>query len=78
MTLRLNRNKLLQIRRAKGLSAIDLQVLTGIPYSKIYYIERGTHKPKDREKDSISKALGCPIETVFPNGLEDNEEIVAD
>jgi transcriptional regulator with XRE-family HTH domain len=75
MALRINRNRLREIRREKSLSAVDIHVLTGIPFSRIYYIERGTYIPSNNQKEAIAKALGCPLEKVFPRELERNQEI---
>jgi transcriptional regulator with XRE-family HTH domain len=77
MALRINRNRLRLLRQQKGLSAIDLQVLTGIPYPRIYYIERGTHSPSDAQKESLAKALGCSVSDVFPPELERTREILS-
>jgi transcriptional regulator with XRE-family HTH domain len=77
VTVRINRNRLRQVRQEKGLSAIDLQVLTGIPYPRIYYFERGTHIPSNAQKESIAKALGCTVQEVFPAELERTREILS-
>ena len=50
MTIRINRNRLREIRKEKGLSGVDLQVLSGVPFSRIYYIERGTHAQPTAKK----------------------------
>jgi transcriptional regulator with XRE-family HTH domain len=78
MALRINKNRLREIRREKGLSAVDIHVLTGIPFSRIYYIERGTYIPTTGQKTAIAKALGYQIERVFPAELENNREIVTE
>jgi transcriptional regulator with XRE-family HTH domain len=78
MALRVNRNRLREIRREKGLSAVDINVLTGIPFSRLYYFERGTKTPTTCEKTSIAKALGCSLEKLFPEELEHSQEIVAE
>jgi transcriptional regulator with XRE-family HTH domain len=76
--VRINRNRLREIRREKGLSAVDIHVMTGIPFSRIYYIERGTYIPTTAQKTAIAKALGYQIERVFPAELENNREIVTE
>jgi transcriptional regulator with XRE-family HTH domain len=78
MALRINRNRLREIRRNKSLSAIDIHVLTGIPFSRIYYIERGTYIPTNTQKEAIAKALGYPLEKVFPKELEHSQEIITE
>jgi transcriptional regulator with XRE-family HTH domain len=76
--VRINRNRLREIRREKGLSAIDIHVLTGIPFSRIYYIERGTYIPTSTQKEAIAQALGHPLEKVFPRELEHSQEIITE
>lgn len=78
MVLRINRNRLREIRREKGLSAVDLNVLTGIPYSRLYYFERGTKTPTAGEKAALAKALGCAVEKAFPRELENSQEVVTE
>lgn len=76
MALRINRNRLREIRREKGLSAVDINVLTGIPFSRLYYFERGTKTPTTGEKAVIAKALGCTVDKAFPKELEHSQEII--
>jgi transcriptional regulator with XRE-family HTH domain len=78
MAMRINKNRLREIRREKGLSAVDMNVLTGIPFSRLYYFERGTKTPATGEKTAIAKALGYPLEKVFPKELEHNQEIITE
>ena len=78
MALRINRNRLREIRREKGLSAVDIHVLTGIPFSRIYYIERGTYIPTVNQKSVIAKALELPLEKIFPKELEHSQEIITE
>jgi transcriptional regulator with XRE-family HTH domain len=75
MALRINKNRLREIRKEKGLSAVDMNVLTGIPFSRLYYFERGTKSPTTGEKAAIAKALGCTVDKAFPRELERNQEI---
>lgn len=78
MALRINRNRIRELRRDKGLSAVDMNVLTGIPFQRLYYFERGTKTPSTGEKAAIAKALGCAVEKAFPSELEGNREIIAE
>jgi transcriptional regulator with XRE-family HTH domain len=78
MSLRISRNRLREIRKEKGLSAIDLNLLTGIPFSRLYYFERGTKTPTTGEKAAIANALGCAVDRAFPKELERNQEIIAE
>jgi transcriptional regulator with XRE-family HTH domain len=78
MALRINRNRLREIRREKGLSAVDMNVLTGIPFSRLYYFERGTKIPTIGEKAAIAEALGCAVEKAFPRELEKSQEVVTE
>ena len=78
MALRINRNRLREMRREKGLSAVDMNVLTGIPFSRLYYFERGTKTPTTGEKTAIAKALGCTVDNAFPKELEHSQEVLAE
>jgi transcriptional regulator with XRE-family HTH domain len=78
MALRINKNRLREIRREKSLSAVDLNVLTGIPFQRLYYFERGTKTPTTGEKAAIAKALGCMVEKAFPRELEHSQEVVTE
>ena len=78
MALRINRNRLRDIRLGKGLSGVDMNLLTGIPFQRLYYFERGTKTPTTGEKATIAKALGCAVEKVFPMELENSQEVVAE
>jgi transcriptional regulator with XRE-family HTH domain len=78
MALRINKNRLREIRREKGYSAVDLNVITGIPFQRLYYFERGTKTPTTGEKGAIAKALGCAVDKAFPKELERNQEIIAE
>jgi transcriptional regulator with XRE-family HTH domain len=75
MALMKVRNRLREIRRSKGLSAVDLEVLTGIDYQRIYQTERGIVKPSFSEKATLSEALGSSIKEIFPAHLEGGSEI---
>jgi transcriptional regulator with XRE-family HTH domain len=78
MALRIKKNRLREIRKEKGLSAVDMNVLTGIPFSRLYYFERGTKAPTTGEKTAIAKALGCTVDRAFPKELQHSQEIVAE
>jgi transcriptional regulator with XRE-family HTH domain len=78
MALRIKRNRLREIRSEKGLSAVDVNVLTGIPFSRLYYFERGTKTPTTGEKEVLAKVLGCAVEKAFPRELENSQEVVTE
>lgn len=77
MALRINRNRVREIRKVKGLSAVDLNILTGIPFSRIHYMERGTCTPTEDQKKAIAVALECSVEELFPKDLERNHKVSA-
>lgn len=76
MALMRVRNRLREIRNAKGISAVDLEVLTGIDYQRIYQAERGILTPSNSEKARIAQALGVPANEIFPPHLETATEIL--
>jgi transcriptional regulator with XRE-family HTH domain len=53
-------------------SIYDLGKMTGIDPAKISLIERGYKNPRDDEKKSLSKALNCPVQEIFPAIEGDN------
>jgi transcriptional regulator with XRE-family HTH domain len=75
MALRRKLNRLREVRKARGLSGYDLQVLTRIPAQEIYRIERGLRRVRPYEKEWLAKALQEEVETVFPEELERSKEI---
>lgn len=76
MALMRVRNRLREVRKAKGISAVDLEVLTGIDYQRIYQAERGILIPSYSEKARIAQALGAPAQEIFPPHLETATEIL--
>jgi len=78
MALMRKRNRLRELRRAKNLSAIDLQLMTFINHQRIYLIERGVAKPTHAQKVILSEALGVPLEQLFPANMSRNQDIIAE
>jgi len=60
------KNNMKFIRFRQHMTLDDLFLKTGIWQSKLSTIERGIFKPKQEEKEKISKALNSSIATVFP------------
>ncbi len=57
---------LLQARQAKGLSLVQLQKLTGIEQSTIYYFERGVYaKPDPAKLVKLARALDLELEELY-------------
>jgi len=78
MVLRRKLNNLRKIRKEKGLSGYDLQLLTYIPAREIYHIERGLKTPTPYEKTLISEGLNMPKGDIFPDDMQGNKEILED
>jgi transcriptional regulator with XRE-family HTH domain len=76
MALLRKRNRLREVRKAKGLSALDLQLMTPINHQRIYLIERGIVKPTHAQKVILSEALGVPLEQLFPADMSRNQDII--
>ena len=76
MSLMIRRNRVRETRRAKGLSAYDLQLLTRIPAQTIYGIERGLRGPLQYQKDLIAHALGLQESDLFPREMARSSEVV--
>lgn len=52
------------------LSIYDLHLKTGIQPSKISLIERGYQTARPDEKEKLAEALGCEVEEIFEQDLE--------
>jgi transcriptional regulator with XRE-family HTH domain len=76
VVLVLRQNRLREIRTARGLSGLDLQLLSGIPAQIIYRVERGLKRPLRYEKRLLAEALKVTVEELFPLEMEHSREIV--
>ena len=63
-------NKLREVRVVRRISQMQLRLLTGVNQTKISWIENGYIKPKPEEKEKLSRALGLPVEAVFPSAKD--------
>jgi len=54
------------IRRLKDMTQYELSNKTQIPQSSLSLIERFYKQPNHKMKKKISRALGSPIEEIFP------------
>jgi transcriptional regulator with XRE-family HTH domain len=75
MPLRRKVNRLREVRKAKGFSAYDLQLLSHVPAQIIYCIERGLQRARPSEKRMLAEALQVSEKDLFPAHLERNQEI---
>lgn len=75
MPLLIRKNCLREVRKARGLSGYDLQLLSHVPARDIYLIERGLKRPLRHEKGLIADALGMPEEKIFPLEMLKNQKI---
>ena len=55
-----------KLRLLREFSLDDVYIFTRIPPSRLSRLERGIVRAKPREKELIAKALGQPVEIVFP------------
>ena len=75
MALRKKVNCLREERNQRGLSGFDLQILSTIPASSIYLIERGLKRPQAYEKRRLSEALNISEDELFPEDMARNPTI---
>jgi len=61
----IERNKIKEIRREKGLRQKDLSSMVGIFQSELSDIEMGKRKPNVYLAIKIAKALGKKVEDIF-------------
>jgi len=54
-------------RKSKGLSALALALAAGTSEMRIYAIERGRATPRREEAAALARALGAPVDTLFPD-----------
>ena len=57
--------RLRTLRKAKGLSQVQLSKAVGVSQNAISLIERGRGYPTIETADAIAQALGVPIEDLF-------------
>lgn len=60
------RNRLLEYRKIKGLTQIELSAIAGVPQSAISEIETEERIPKIDTAQKIAAALGVSIEEIWP------------
>lgn len=65
-------NKLKLWRLERGLSQVDLSQATGIYRWNIQLIELGIRPPTPEQMQTLSEALGAPIEKLFPIDTREN------
>ena len=60
-------NHLREIRAARRITQLDLQIQTGITQTRISQFENGIIQPPPEAKQKIASVLGLPVAKVFPN-----------
>jgi len=55
-------------RVIRGVRQCDLAAAVGIHFTLLSQIEAGRRLPKPEDKKNLAKALGVPIEKLFPKG----------
>jgi len=63
----MKRQMVIDLRTAKGMTAIQLAESAQTSESRIYNIERGRHRPRPDEARHWAAALGIPPEVAFPD-----------
>jgi putative molybdopterin biosynthesis protein len=63
-------NQLAALRKARGISAVDLAAQAGVTRQAIYAIEAGTYMPNTAVALRLSRALGATVEALFALELE--------
>ena len=58
-------NRMREMRAKKRLRQFDLSIKTGIPQSRLSFIENELISPSEEEKKKISEALGAKVTDVF-------------
>ena len=64
-------NRLAELRRARGIPAVELAAQAGVTRQAIYAIEAGTYMPNTVVTLRLAKALETPVEELF--ALDDEE-----
>lgn len=59
-------SSLRDVRKKLGVTKWKLALLSGLNWKTIHRIENGEHIPYEKTKEKIAKALGVPVEDVFP------------
>ena len=63
-------NRILEIRKRKGLSQEELAEMAGISLRTLQRIEKGETEPRGYTLKSICQALGTDVEEVYDYGKE--------
>lgn len=58
-------NELARVRRARGLTQVELAERAGVSREAISFIERGVNTPTLRLALKLALALGSPVEAIF-------------
>jgi transcriptional regulator with XRE-family HTH domain len=66
-------NNLRRLREAKGWTQFYLSRRAGIHASVVSNVEHGRLVPWPKLKTRISRALGCPVEDIFPVAAQQKE-----
>ena len=63
---RIKREKAIEARRMRGMTALGLAEQAGLKEEKIYQVERGRVRPTADEARRWAKALGVEVKEIFP------------
>ena len=64
------RNKVREVRELKGINQRDLSEVAHTPQSIVSALERGVLSPWPKVMERLSKALGLPINEIFPDDFK--------
>ena len=66
-----------KLRKAKGISQIQLAQKTGLTQGAISHIESEIRKPSIQTAQAIAKALGCTIDELLAESeVENSKELI--
>ncbi len=64
-------NRILEIRKQKGISQKELALASSVSAPYLHDLENGNRNAKPVTKKRIADAMGCSVETLFPEGGHD-------
>ena len=65
------------LRKAKGLSQMQLAEMLGVSYQQVQKYEKGNTKISVERLSQIAKVLDVPINIFFPSGIDTVSEAIA-
>ena len=73
--MRMKRNeKLIRIKRERGMRTLDLSAEAGVGISAIWRAEQGHPGIREETKKKLARALGVRVDEIFPKEHKKTEE----